>query len=243
MGLLDDAIREHLELKRKHGADPDEVARQEQEALGPGARSEFAQPEGRGAGDRRGRADEAPPTPEPERRPAPEPSRRAGRRAARGRARHPPRSRGRPRRRATTRTRGSTTSPTRSRPTRRSSTRRGDARRTPSERGRARGDARLPPGDAGARPAVVRAEAAARLRLGQVATSRSQRRGLPIPGCLSLPEMSRRLGRSSARRGPQLPRTALRRVHLLRIRRGQRERQRLRVAAACAAGRWRRSPA
>jgi hypothetical protein len=45
MGLLDDAIREHLELKRKHGADPDDVARQEQEALGPGQRNEFAQPE------------------------------------------------------------------------------------------------------------------------------------------------------------------------------------------------------
>src|SRR6185436_16035883 len=25
MGLLDDAIREHLELKRRHGADPDEA--------------------------------------------------------------------------------------------------------------------------------------------------------------------------------------------------------------------------
>ena len=35
MGLLDDAIREHLELKRRHGADPSEVSRQEQEALGP----------------------------------------------------------------------------------------------------------------------------------------------------------------------------------------------------------------
>src|SRR5690348_14802685 len=34
MGLLDDAIREHLELKRQHGANPDEVARQEREALG-----------------------------------------------------------------------------------------------------------------------------------------------------------------------------------------------------------------
>ena len=44
MGLLDDAIREHLELKRKHGADPEDVARQEQEALGPGQRNEFAQP-------------------------------------------------------------------------------------------------------------------------------------------------------------------------------------------------------
>jgi hypothetical protein len=36
MGLLDDAIREHLELKRAHGADPGDVARQEREAFGPG---------------------------------------------------------------------------------------------------------------------------------------------------------------------------------------------------------------
>jgi hypothetical protein len=35
MGLLDDAIREHLELKRLRGADPGVVAREEQEALGP----------------------------------------------------------------------------------------------------------------------------------------------------------------------------------------------------------------
>ncbi len=35
MGLLDDAIREHLELKRRGGADPHEVAREEQEALQP----------------------------------------------------------------------------------------------------------------------------------------------------------------------------------------------------------------
>jgi hypothetical protein len=35
MGLLDDAIREHLELKRLRGAEPGEVARLEQEALGP----------------------------------------------------------------------------------------------------------------------------------------------------------------------------------------------------------------
>jgi hypothetical protein len=33
MGLLDDAIREHLELKRRRGADPDEVAREEREVL------------------------------------------------------------------------------------------------------------------------------------------------------------------------------------------------------------------
>jgi len=35
MGLLDDAIREHLELKRLRGADPSEVSREEQDALGP----------------------------------------------------------------------------------------------------------------------------------------------------------------------------------------------------------------
>ena len=35
MGDLDDAIREHLELKRRRGADPAEVAREEQEALAP----------------------------------------------------------------------------------------------------------------------------------------------------------------------------------------------------------------
>ena len=52
MGLLDDAIREHLELKRKHGADPDEVTRQEQEALGPATRrGEFAHPGEAGGGD------------------------------------------------------------------------------------------------------------------------------------------------------------------------------------------------
>jgi hypothetical protein len=45
MGLLDDAIREHLDLKRRHGADPSEVERQEQEALGP-ARREAAPPAG-----------------------------------------------------------------------------------------------------------------------------------------------------------------------------------------------------
>jgi hypothetical protein len=35
MGLLDDAIREHLELKRRRGADPEEVAREQHEALEP----------------------------------------------------------------------------------------------------------------------------------------------------------------------------------------------------------------
>ena len=120
MGLLDDAIREHLELKRKHGANPEDVARQEQEALGPGQRNEFAQPEGdeprrraateaAGARGDRGRAARRSPSR------AEEPSTSCPRasRSSRGAARAP-------RRRATTRTRGSTTSPTRSRPTRRS---------------------------------------------------------------------------------------------------------------------------
>jgi hypothetical protein len=35
MGLLDEAIREHLELKRRSGADPCAIAREEQEALAP----------------------------------------------------------------------------------------------------------------------------------------------------------------------------------------------------------------
>ncbi len=36
MGLLDEAIREHLELKRRGGADPTAVERAEREALEPG---------------------------------------------------------------------------------------------------------------------------------------------------------------------------------------------------------------
>jgi hypothetical protein len=40
MGVLEDAIREHLELKRRHGASEEEVERNELEALGP-ARREF----------------------------------------------------------------------------------------------------------------------------------------------------------------------------------------------------------
>src|SRR3954466_14892120 len=41
MGILDDAIREHLELKRSHGASDDEIRRKEAEAFGP-ARQEVA---------------------------------------------------------------------------------------------------------------------------------------------------------------------------------------------------------
>jgi hypothetical protein len=43
MGLLDDAIREHLDLKRRRGADPTEIERAEREALGP-VRREFDAP-------------------------------------------------------------------------------------------------------------------------------------------------------------------------------------------------------
>ena len=35
MGLLDDAIREHLDLKRRNGADPADIERAERDALGP----------------------------------------------------------------------------------------------------------------------------------------------------------------------------------------------------------------
>jgi hypothetical protein len=42
MGLLDDAIKEHLDLKRRRGADPTEVERAEREALGPVRRNREA---------------------------------------------------------------------------------------------------------------------------------------------------------------------------------------------------------
>ena len=38
MGVLDDAIREHLALRRRHGASESELERQEKEALGPARR-------------------------------------------------------------------------------------------------------------------------------------------------------------------------------------------------------------
>jgi hypothetical protein len=38
MGVLDDAIREHLELKRRHGTPEEELRKQEDEALGPARR-------------------------------------------------------------------------------------------------------------------------------------------------------------------------------------------------------------
>jgi hypothetical protein len=51
MGLLDDAIREHLELKRLRGADPGAVAREEQDALGPVRREGEAEDGGQGGGE------------------------------------------------------------------------------------------------------------------------------------------------------------------------------------------------
>lgn len=45
MGLLDDAIREHLDLKRRRGADPAEIERAEREALGPVRRDPVASDE------------------------------------------------------------------------------------------------------------------------------------------------------------------------------------------------------
>jgi hypothetical protein len=76
MGLLDDAIREHLELRRRHGADPGEVARQEHEALGRVRRGEAAAEEEGGA-VAAGLSVEAvprePPVEEPEPRDEPEP--------------------------------------------------------------------------------------------------------------------------------------------------------------------------
>src|SRR5215210_2899132 len=45
MGVLEDAIREHLELKRAHGAPDEEVEREETEALGPTRQSAPAEAE------------------------------------------------------------------------------------------------------------------------------------------------------------------------------------------------------
>jgi hypothetical protein len=48
MGLLDEAIREHLELKRRSGADPGAVAREEREVLAPVFPDEHTGPNGAG---------------------------------------------------------------------------------------------------------------------------------------------------------------------------------------------------
>ncbi len=48
MGLLDDAIRDHLDLKRRRGADPAEIERAERDALGPVRRDPIASDEDNG---------------------------------------------------------------------------------------------------------------------------------------------------------------------------------------------------
>src|SRR3954468_20707069 len=66
MGLLDEAIREHLELKRRRGADAVEGQRQEKEAFGPPESpvAQGAEPEHGGALDEPGEVPaEAPPEP------------------------------------------------------------------------------------------------------------------------------------------------------------------------------------
>ena len=42
MSILDEAIREHLDLKRQHGADDSELRKLEDEAFGPPARPGIA---------------------------------------------------------------------------------------------------------------------------------------------------------------------------------------------------------
>ena len=166
MGLLDDAIREHLELKRKHGANPEDVARQEQEALGPGQRNEFAQPEAAAQAEPEPEAESAPleapeaaAPPEFELPPAPVDELPEG---EPGIPEEPP----------SAQAPGYDEDPwlddepdevpaeeaLQERPRRPARRRRGG--------GRAGGDARLPLRDARARSPVVRAEAASRLRLG-----------------------------------------------------------------------------
>ena len=48
MGILDEAIREHLELKRQHGADENELQGLESEAFGPADRPDATDPTGSG---------------------------------------------------------------------------------------------------------------------------------------------------------------------------------------------------
>jgi hypothetical protein len=73
MGLLDDAIREHLELKRRRGADAEEVTRQEQEALGAPQRAEFAAAAPAATAEPAPVEDAPAPAPEPEPEPEPVP--------------------------------------------------------------------------------------------------------------------------------------------------------------------------
>ena len=61
MGTLDDAIREHLELKRRLGASDDEIQEKESQAFGKGSRPAPPEPEPEA---------ESPPGPEPSLEPA-----------------------------------------------------------------------------------------------------------------------------------------------------------------------------
>jgi hypothetical protein len=65
MGLLDDAIREHLELKRLRGADPGAVAREEQDALGEVPRKGSTEPGGELDGEESARIEAGSPSPVP----------------------------------------------------------------------------------------------------------------------------------------------------------------------------------
>jgi hypothetical protein len=67
MGLLDDAIKEHLDLKRKHGAPEEVVQRQEEEALGPVRRDAAEQPKSAETELVEAGGDEAPAAEEPPR--------------------------------------------------------------------------------------------------------------------------------------------------------------------------------
>jgi hypothetical protein len=51
MGQLDEAIRAHLELKRKHGASDEELQAEEQEALGPVRREPASEPAAEAVGE------------------------------------------------------------------------------------------------------------------------------------------------------------------------------------------------
>ena len=202
MGVLDEAIRAHLDLKRRHGAPEEELRRQEDEALGP-ARREMDADESPAADEGR-REPRSPPPRSRRRRPPwriqrstssrrPPTTRSSGSpttpRSSRPRSttirRMPPR--GTPWRRAMSPALWWRTQPTprpvRQSPASRRRTMTPRRRRQPRarrargarpggrtagrrrRRGRPRGHARVPPGDPGARPPLVRAEAAPGLRL------------------------------------------------------------------------------
>jgi hypothetical protein len=78
MGLLDEAIREHLELRRRSGADPSLVAREEQEALASVSRDDDGELDADGGSVAEAAVDPAPvehsePEPVPAHELAPEP--------------------------------------------------------------------------------------------------------------------------------------------------------------------------